>query len=319
MPIVPTRPPILPGPFAYNGDKNTIPDTGADAGAASWASGFPPVTQLPLTAGGIPPQRNDFNGVLNAYGVLLSFIQTGAYFEWSDELTYPFPCRVLGSNGTLYDWVSASGAGVEAGAHDPTTDVDGTYWKSAGGGGGGGATVPAGSVMPFYNVKLGGADSRNPVFWGETGADEGWLICDGGSDGRGGTVPDLREKFVMGANGVDDAGQTGGASSATPTITVNGSTSQIAIQGTTLDVNTLASHGHSLQAGNRYDVSPRNQISATDANITQTLNVVNAAGGSQPHTHGVTDATHTHTATATSVATIPPFYKLVYCIKLPAA
>ena len=124
MPIVPTRPPLLPGPFAYNGDKNTIPDTGADAGAASWSSGFPPITQLPLAAGGIPPQRNDFNGVLNAYGVLLSFIQTGAYFEWSDELTYPFPCRVLGSNGTLYEWVSASGVGVEAGAHDPTTDND---------------------------------------------------------------------------------------------------------------------------------------------------------------------------------------------------
>ena len=130
MPIVPTRPPLLPGPFAYNGDKNTIPDTGADAGAASWSSGFPPVTQLPLTAGGIPPQRNDFNGVLNAYGVLLSFIQTGALFEWSDELTYPFPCLVVGSDNTIYVWLSPSGVDTEAGAKDPVLEANLNYWIS---------------------------------------------------------------------------------------------------------------------------------------------------------------------------------------------
>ena len=130
MPIVPTRPPLLPGPFAYNGDKNTIPDTGADAGAASWSSGFPPVTQLPLTAGGIPPQRNDFNGVLNAYGVLLSFIQTGALFEWSDELTYPFPCLVVGSDNTIYAWLSPSGVDTEAGAKDPVLEANRNYWIS---------------------------------------------------------------------------------------------------------------------------------------------------------------------------------------------
>ena len=128
MPIVPIKPPVLPGPFAYNGDKNTIPDTGADAGAASWASGFPPVTQLPLTAGGIPPQRNDFNGVLNAYGVLLSFIQTGALFEWSDELTYPFPCFVVGSDNVIYIWVKASGVETEAGAKNPTLEANRAYW-----------------------------------------------------------------------------------------------------------------------------------------------------------------------------------------------
>ena len=130
MPIVPTRPPLLPGPFAYNGDKNTIPDTGADAGAASWSSGFPPVTQLPLTAGGIPPQRNDFNGVLNAYGVLLSFIQPGALFEWSDELTYPFPCLVVGSDNTIYVWLSPSGVDTEAGAKDPVLEANRNYWIS---------------------------------------------------------------------------------------------------------------------------------------------------------------------------------------------
>lgn len=316
MPIVPTRPPILPGPFAYNGDKNTIPDTGADAGAASWSSGFPPITQLPLTAGGIPPQRNDFNGVLNAYGVLLSFIQTGAFFEWSDELTYPFPCRVLGSNGTLYEWVSASGVEVGSGAHDPTTDMDETYWKPVEGSGGGGATVPAGSVMTFYNVRLGGTDNRNPMFWGQSEPDTGWLICDGGSDGRGGSVPDLRERFIMGANGVDDAGQTGGADSATPTITVARSTSQITVGATTLNTNQISSHIHAYKYGGGDDppnLYPSEGLPGEGVHVANT----EATGGSLSHTHGITDSGHTHTAQVSSISTVPPFYKLVCCVKLP--
>ena len=46
-------------------------------------------------------------------------------------------------------------------------------------------------------------------------------------------------------------------------------------------------------------------------------NSTNSAGGSQAHAHGITDATHTHTATASAVSTVPPYYKLVYCVKLP--
>ena len=70
----------------------------------------------------------------------------------------------------------------------------------------------------------------------------------------------------------------------------------------------MPNHTHSLQAGNRYDVSPRNQISATDANITQTLNVVNAAGGSQAHTH-------TLFATSGQAANLPPYYALAYIMR----
>lgn len=350
MPIVPTRPPLLPGPFAYNGDKNTIPDTGADAGAASWSSGFPPVTQLPFTAGGIPPQRNDFNGVLNAYGVLLSFIQTGALFEWSDELTYPFPCRVLGSNGTLYEWVSASGVGVEAGAHDPTTDNDEKYWKAEQRDKGG--RIP-GEVVPFYNVNLGGPDNRNPIFWGQSEPDTGWLICDGGSDGRGGSVPDLRGKFVMCSTYSGDAGQTGGATSVTPTVSVQNATqggsignttatgnvgvsgTNVGVQGTTLSVAQLASHSHrnSLKYVNA-DTS-ESTSSAFSNNGNPSYYPTDETGGNQWHDHGVYDpghthsfsgtahthtftgAVHTHVATADPINTLPPYYKMAYCVKLP--
>ena len=70
-----TPPATLARPFAESGDKANIPDTTSTAGVASLSEGFPPVTQLPLSAGGIPPRRLDFNGVLNippfAFGSIL--------------------------------------------------------------------------------------------------------------------------------------------------------------------------------------------------------------------------------------------------------
>ena len=126
-----SKPINIPGPWAYNGDKNTIPDTGADVGLASWAQGWGLVNQLPLTAGGIPPARADFNGALNALSAHVYYQQSGAYYDWSADLMYPFPARVLGSDGKVYDWVSASGGGTSAGAQDPTTDNDRTWWTPA--------------------------------------------------------------------------------------------------------------------------------------------------------------------------------------------
>ena len=78
---------------------------------------------------------------------------------------------------------------------------------------------------------------------------------------------------------------------------------------TTLTTNTMPSHTHTLQAGNRYDVSPRNQISATDANIVQTLNVINATGGSQAHTHALS-------VTSGQASSLPPYYALGYIMRI---
>ena len=140
-----SKPVNIPGAWAYNGDKNTIPDSGADVGLASWAQGWGPINQLPLTAGGIPPARNDFNGALNALSSHIYYQQSGAYYDWSAELMYPFASRVLGSDGKLYDWVSASGVGTPAGAQDPTTDTAHTYWQPA---------VTGGDLPEFDGVTI---------------------------------------------------------------------------------------------------------------------------------------------------------------------
>ena len=60
------QPNILSGEFAAEGDKNTIPaNNDGLSGLASIAKGFPPITQQPLAQGGLPPQRQDFNGIFN--------------------------------------------------------------------------------------------------------------------------------------------------------------------------------------------------------------------------------------------------------------
>ena len=66
--------------------------------------------------------------------------------------------------------------------------------------------IPNGMVCPFYNVRV---LKRQPIFWGNTTPDPGWLLCDGGPDGASGTVPDLVGKFVRGSM-PDDANETGG-------------------------------------------------------------------------------------------------------------
>ena len=109
-----------------------------------------------------------------------------------------------------------------------------TYWKNID------VTVPAGAIMPFHNVQMGGTDNRNPIFWGTTQPDTGWVICDGGSDGRNGVTPNLIDKFVKGST-AQNAGKTGGSATLDiPNIAVSG-----VIGGTALTIEQLPSHTHS--------------------------------------------------------------------------
>lgn len=238
--------------------------------------------------------------------------------------------RCIFTDGKIY---SASRAIAANESPYPTPGDDSFVWIKEGGGGG----TPAGSVLPFYNVKLGGPDNRNPIFWGESEPDTGWLICDGGSDGRGGSVPDLRGKFVMCSTYSGDAGQTGGAASVTPTISVQNATQggSIAISGTgvrvldhTLGVEQIPSHNHTV--GNSYLIG---KVSANGYSLFNNTpegkenNLMMAnTGGTKPHAHGIYDAGHTHTftgaahthvATAKPINTLPPYYNMAYCVKLP--
>lgn len=233
---------------------------------------------------------------------MMPFLSGQAYNQYA---------RCLFTDGKIY---SASRAIAANESPYPTPGDDSFVWIKEGGGG-----TPAGSVLPFYNVKLGGPANRNPIFWGQSEPDMGWLICDGGSDGRGGSVPDLREKFIMCADGVNDAGQTGGATSATPTISVNNASTGVKTQGTTLTISTIANHAHRLNL-QQYKYGDRIANYGFDSSlptVTPLGDRIENTGGSNSHAHGVTDPTHTHTATASKISITPPFYKLVCCVKLP--
>lgn len=252
--------------------------------------------------------------------------------------------RCIFTDGKIY---SASRAIVANESPYPTPGDDSFVWIKEGGGG-----TPAGSVLPFHNVNLGGPDNRNPIFWGESEPDTGWLICDGGSDGRGGSVPDLCGKFVMCSTYSGDAGQTGGAASVTPTVSVQNATqggnisavavagntdvrgTGISVQSTTLTADTIPYHAHNVYAAQvcgagsgRFCVdagaggvgvySATTPIGGNGAHAHPIYDVGHFHYFSHNHSHVFTGVSHTHVATASAISTIPPYYKLAYCVKLP--
>jgi len=144
-------------------------------------------------------------------------------------------------------------------------------------------------------VTFGGSDGRRAIMPGETEAREDWILCDGGSDGKGGTVPDLRGRMIRGASDSVPAGSTGG--SETHTHSISGT-----VGATTLSVEQLAKHSHHMatyvgQAGS-------NAYAATAGSLSSTQ----TTGGSQPHTHALDGASGEANG-------LPPYYALSYIMR----
>lgn len=197
----PTQPTLIPMPFAQNGNKNTIPENGTEGkGDASFALGFPQITETPLSIGGLPPSRKDFNGIFNLLSMFAFFGQSGGKFSWSNKLNY-MPPAVIYHNGVL--WWCVKENGTDTVVKEPGTDN--AYWvtlveylhqnaKTLGlkvGGGG----VPIGTIIIWGYAK-------NPS------EDYGvWLDCDGRNVSNypnlvaaigSTTIPDYRGLFLRG-------------------------------------------------------------------------------------------------------------------------
>lgn len=73
--------------FGVNGNKNTIPvessSSTTENGIATFNSGFPPITMQPLSAGGIPPSGQDFNGVLYAVTLQQQWQNAGMTYAYN--------------------------------------------------------------------------------------------------------------------------------------------------------------------------------------------------------------------------------------------
>lgn len=82
-----TIPQILSGAFAYNGQKNTIPDAPTGSFLASIQEGFPPITMMPKKNGGQPPEGKDFNGILNLVSQFYFFTQNGGTYTFNQSVS----------------------------------------------------------------------------------------------------------------------------------------------------------------------------------------------------------------------------------------
>ena len=157
------------------------------------------------------------------------------------------------------------------------------------------AAIP-GTIVAFAGT-FGGEGNRHPIPLGGSEPDTGWVLCDGGSDGKGGAVPDLRGRMIMGVSDTYKAGSSGG--SAKHSHSLSGT-----VGDTTLTVAQLASHGHGINIPTEYNgegTRYRQWVNTKSGNTS-------ATGGSQPHTHDLT-------GTSGDASGLPPYYALTYIMR----
>ena len=159
--------------------------------------------------------------------------------------------------------------------------------------------IPVGIPVPVEGVKFGGSDGRRAIMPGESKARENWIICDGGSDGKGGKVPNLKGRFLYGADDDHAAGSTGG--SATHTHSVSGT-----VGATTLSVEQLASHAHTAPINLGY--GPDSGTAHDIWKNTGSRSISNT-GGSQSHTHSLSGVS------SEAADSLPPYYALPLVIR----
>ena len=158
--------------------------------------------------------------------------------------------------------------------------------------------IPVGIPVPVEGVKFGGSDGRRAIMPGESKARENWIICDGGSDGKGGKVPNLKGRFLYGADDDHAAGSTGG--SATHTHSVTGT-----VGDTTLSVAQLASHTHTAPAAAQ---DAGGGIIAGGSGSSGSTWTLSYTGGSQQHSHALDGVSG-------EASNLPPYYALAYIMR----
>ena len=160
------------------------------------------------------------------------------------------------------------------------------------------AAIP-GTIVAFAGT-FGGEGNRHPIPLGGSEPDTGWVLCDGGSDGKGGTVPDLRGRMIMGVSDAYKAGSTGG--SANHSHSLSGT-----VGATTITGEQLAIHHHPMMSFTQVNYTNGDRSSFDASGNVQ--NYSGYAGGSQPHTHAWTGASG-------NANSLPPYYALALIMRI---
>ena len=123
------QPPRYLIPFAQNDSTRVeVPPTTADPTRASQSEGFPPLTGTPPEAGGVPPQRQDFNGAMNQVARLPWWWMLGGRYGFDatfagDPAINGYPLgSVLPAADNLGDWMSTANDNLN------NPDTNGAGW-----------------------------------------------------------------------------------------------------------------------------------------------------------------------------------------------
>lgn len=159
------------------------------------------------------------------------------------------------------------------------------------------AAIP-GTIVAFAGT-FGGTGNRHPIPLGGSEPDTGWVLCDGGSDGKGGTVPDLRGRMILGVSSAYPKGSKGGAATHTHALSGN-------VGATTLTVAQTAAHMHNVPWA---QTMPPGTGGYTGGGNPGTGANTTSVGGSKSHTHSLSGASG-------QASTLPPYYALAYIMRV---
>ncbi|KEQ19164.1 phage tail protein [Endozoicomonas numazuensis] len=159
------------------------------------------------------------------------------------------------------------------------------------------------------------------ILWAGTVAQipAGYQLCNGSGKTTGGIqIPDLRDRFIVGAGDTYNPADMGGSTNKT-TSTGGAHSHSVSVGNTTLSISQIPSHRHaatgnkvggSLAGGWRYT----SLIAGGDARTSSGALYTGYTGSSSSHNHSASSnstGSHNHT-----VDVRPPYYALCYIIKL---
>ena len=211
-----TTPILIPIPFCNSGNKATIPVNPPtipdEANYASYETGFPPVTMIPIEANGIPPRGRDLNGILYVLSSNIQNWNAGVQMKFNSDFCTTIGGYPLGSVLQSNDGKTAYVSTIEnnTGDFNANPELIGTDWILYGGGGSGDSIR---FVVAEGSSDIITATYANPV----TELTDGMIVCFQATAANVTTTPSFNPNgigavtIVKGTNQPLNEGDIGGA------------------------------------------------------------------------------------------------------------
>ena len=244
-----------------------------------------------------------------------------------------------GDKGEIGSTGGTGGTGAKGQKGEDGTGADGVKGQKGekgqiGSTGGTGGTGAAGDKGEKGDTGSSGTDAQLPVgtvvAYGGNSAPSGWQICNGGSTATSAlqtilgqsTVPDLRDRFIIGAGNSYNRHDTGGSKDATlvsHSHTINNHTHSFSA-----NTNNPGDHDHNVDvlaefASTHGTWQTGGGYRQVHTGGTHRKPITSDAGG---HTHSISGTTGNPSNTGTNSqgssatnANLPPYYSLIYIIK----